>query len=87
MALYFYQGFSRDGKRVSGYLDAPTLQSVKEQLIKQQIYPTSIASAQQEARIPWWKRLLAGKVTVKEKVLFTKQLAVLLRWRSITPSA
>ncbi len=79
MALYFYQGFSRDGKRVSGYLDAPTVQSVKEQLIKQQIYPTSIASAQQESRIPWWKRMFAGSVTVKDKILFTKQLAVLLK--------
>jgi type II secretory pathway component PulF len=79
MALYFYQGFSRDGKKVSGYLDAPTLQSVKEQLIKQQIYPTSIGSAHQEARIPWWKRLFAGKVSEKEKILFTKQLAVLLK--------
>lgn len=79
MALYFYQGFSRDGKRVSGYLDAPSIQSVKEQLIKQQVYPTSISSAQQESRIPWWKRLFAGSVTVKDKILFTKQLAVLLK--------
>lgn len=79
MALYFYQGFSRDGKKVSGYLDAPSLQSVKEQLIKQQIYPTSIASAQQESRIPWWKRFFVGKVTAKDKILFTKQLSVLLK--------
>ena len=79
MALYFYQGFSRDGKRVSGYLDASSLQSVKEQLLKQQIYPTSIAPAHQEARIPWWKRLLAGKVPEKDKILFTKQLAILLK--------
>jgi type II secretory pathway component PulF len=79
MALYFYQGFSRDGKRVSGYLDASSLQSVKEQLIKQQIYPTSIALAHQEARIPWWKRLFAGRVSEKDKILFTKQLAVLLK--------
>lgn len=79
MALYFYQGFSRDGKRVSGYLDASSLQSVKEQLIKQQIYPTSIAPAHQEARIPWWKRLFTAKVSEKDKILFTKQLAVLLK--------
>lgn len=79
MALYFYQGFSRDGKRVSGYLDASSLQSVKEQLIKQQIYPTNIALAHQEARISWWKRLFAGKVSEKDKILFTKQLAVLLK--------
>jgi type II secretory pathway component PulF len=79
MALYFYQGFSRDGKRASGYLDASSLQSVKEQLIKQQIYPTSIALAHQEARIPWWKRLFAGRVSAKEKILFTKQLAILLK--------
>lgn len=79
MALYFYQGFSRDGKKVSGYLDAPSVQSVKDQLTKQQIYPTSITSAQQEARIPWYQRLFARGVSTKDKILFTKQLAVLLR--------
>ena len=42
MALYFYQAFSRDGKKVTGYLDATSVQGVKDQLAKQGIYPTKI---------------------------------------------
>lgn len=79
MALYFYQAFSKEGKRVSGYIDAPTAEGVKEQLVRQGLFPVKISPAQEEARKPWWQRLFAGKVTVKDKILFTRQMAVLLR--------
>ncbi len=79
MALYFYQAFSKEGKRVSGYIDAPTAEGVKEQLVRQGLFPVKISPAQEEARKPWWQRLFAGKVSVKDKILFTRQLAVLLR--------
>ena len=32
MALYFYQAFSKDGRKVTGYLDATSVQAVKDQL-------------------------------------------------------
>jgi type II secretory pathway component PulF len=79
MALYSYQAFSKDGKRISGYVDAPSTEAVKEQLVRQGLFPIKIEPARQEARKPWWQRLFAGKVTVKDKILFTRQLAVLLR--------
>lgn len=79
MALYSYQAFSKEGKRVSGYLDAPSAEGVKEQLVRQGLFPIKIAPAQEESRKPWWQRLFAGSVSVKDKILFTRQFSVLLR--------
>jgi type II secretory pathway component PulF len=79
MALYFYQAFSKDGKKITGTVDAPSLQVAKEQLSKQGIYPTSVTLSSQEAALPWWKRAFTRSITPKEKILFTKQLAVLLK--------
>lgn len=79
MALYLYQAFSKDGKKVTGTIDAPTLQSAKEQLSKQGIYPILVTLSSQAEALPWWKRLFAKGVSPKEKILFTKQLAVLLK--------
>ncbi len=79
MALYLYQAFSKDGKKVTGTIDAPTLQAAKEQLSKQGIYPISVSLATQEATLPWWRRFFTKNITIKEKILFTRQLAVLLK--------
>lgn len=79
MALYLYQAFSKDGKKVTGTIDASTLQSAKEQLSKQGIYPISVTLSSEAEAVPWWKRLFAKGVSPKEKILFTKQLAVLLK--------
>ena len=61
MALYLYQAFSKDGKKVTGTIDAPTLQAAKEQLSKQGIYPISVTLGTQEAALPWWKRFFLKK--------------------------
>src|SRR5579885_61696 len=79
MALYFYQAFSKDGKKVTGHIDAPTVQSVRDQLTKQGLFPIAIEIGTLEGKQPWWKRLFAKSVTVKDKILFTRQLAILLR--------
>ena len=79
MALYLYQAFSKDGKKVTGTIDAPTLQSAKEQLSKQGIYPIAVTLGTQDAALPWWKRFFLKSATPKDKILFTRQLAVLLK--------
>lgn len=80
MALYYYHAFSKDGKRVSGQLDAPSEQGAKDSLSKKGLFPVKIGLAKgSDAGIPWYKRMFEAKITVKEKILFTKQLAVLLR--------
>lgn len=79
MALYFYQALSKEGKKVSGHLDAATVEQVREQLTKKGMYPTTIKLSTPEATQSWWRRLLARGITTKDKILLTKQLAVLLK--------
>lgn len=79
MALYSYQAFSKEGKKITGYIDAATLQAAKDQLSKQGIYTISITPATQEATLPWYRRLFMPSIKPKEKILFTKQLVVLLK--------
>ena len=79
MALYFYQALTRDGKKTSGYIDAPSPASVKDQLVTKGMYPINIASAASRTQKSLFKRLFAGRVSTKNKILFTKQLAVLLK--------
>lgn len=81
MALYTYQAFSKDGKRISGTLDAQSATQVKEQLIKQGAYPITIARATEYSQ-SWWQRftgIFGSTISLNEKILFTKQLVVLLR--------
>src|SRR5262249_18278760 len=81
MALYYYQAISREGKRVTGRVDAATLQAAREQLARMGIFPTRIESAPErgEAEIPFYRRIFQRGVSLKDKVFFTKQLGVLLR--------
>lgn len=79
MALYFYQAFSKDGKKVSGYLDAGSEVAVKEQLQRKGIFPTKIERAVGGQKKSWWQRITEKAVSSKELILFTKQLAVLLK--------
>lgn len=79
MALYFYQAFSKDGKKVTGSIDAPSLQNVKEQLSRQGLYPTAITAGEGAAKGKWFSDLFTRGVSIKDKILFTKQLSVLLR--------
>lgn len=79
MALYAYQAFSKDGKKIRGQIDAPSLQGAREQLARMGIYPTIITPAPKEGQISWWRQLLQRKVDTKDKIFFTKQLSVLLK--------
>ncbi len=80
MALYYYKAFSRDGKQIIGQLDAPSESGVKDALVKRGLFPTEIGLVGGGgAGIPWYQRLFAGSVKPKDKILFTKQLAILLK--------
>lgn len=80
MALYYYHAFSKDGKRLSGQFDAPSEQAVKDSLIKKGLFPIEIGlSHGTSVGVPWYKQLFEGRVSLKEKIMFTKQLSVLLR--------
>lgn len=80
MALYFYQAFTRDGKKITGYLDATSIQGVKDQLAKQGIYPTRIElSSDKSAKKSFFSGLLERRIGLKDRIFFTKQLSVLLK--------
>lgn len=79
MALYYYQAFSKEGKKVSGYLDAGSDLAVKDQLQRKGMFPIKIERAVGGKQKAWWQRLFERPVAPKELILFTKQLAILLK--------
>jgi type II secretory pathway component PulF len=79
MALYFYQAFSKEGKKISGTLDAPSESAVREHLGAIGAYPINIQLTNEAARGAWWQRIFGPRVSLKQKILFTKQFAVLLK--------
>lgn len=80
MALYAYQALTKSGKKETGQLDAPSVSNVQEQLLRQGLYPVSIVLATGTSLgIPWYRRLFERAAGPQEVILFTKQLAVLLK--------
>lgn len=80
MALYTYQAFTKNGARTNGTIDAATQEAARDQLLKQGLYPISISTAAEHtSAFSFITSLFAKKISQKEKILFTKQLAVLLK--------
>jgi len=79
MALYSYQAFARDGSQVQGTLDAVSVAAVKEHLLKGGLFPVTINLVQTATQPSWWRSLFAHRITLKDKIFFTKQLSVLLK--------
>lgn len=79
MALYFYQALSRGGKSTSGQVDASSIQAAREQILKLGLYPVKISLPSEVSTGFSFKSLFAKKVDVKDKIFFTKQLALLLK--------
>lgn len=79
MALYSYQALSKDGKRSRGQLDGPSLQAIKEQLMRQGLYPIKVELATEAKKGFDFSFLFERPITPKDKIFFTKQLAILLK--------
>ncbi len=81
MALYYYEAFSKEGKKISGTLDAPTQTAVSDQLTKMGAYPIKIEPVREERRTGFQRvlGLFVRGIKPKDRILFTKQLAVLLK--------
>ncbi|MBU1007634.1 type II secretion system F family protein [Candidatus Dependentiae bacterium] len=80
MPLYQYDSFNRRGKKITGTIDAASKQDAITILRGQGLMPTNIeetSAAKLEG--PFWKRFFQKKVDIRTKVLFTKQLGVLLK--------
>lgn len=74
MALYKYQALSKEGKKVSGSIDAASVNQVQEILSQRDLYTIDISPSTSLGI-----KSLFFKVSQKEIILFTKQLAVLLK--------
>lgn len=80
MALYGYKAISKEGKSQKGFVEASSLSSAKEQLIRRGLFITEVTLTQEASfSLPWYKKLFKGKVSEKDKILFTKQLSILLK--------
>jgi type II secretory pathway component PulF len=80
MALYSYQAYGKDGKKTRGTIDAPSQEAVLQQLTKQGLYPINVQLAKDQAGAqPWYKTIFQKGISLKDKILFTKQLSVLLK--------
>lgn len=79
MPLYQYDSFSRRGKRIKGTIDASSIQAAKEVLKGQDLMPISLSEIAAEASGFSFKALFERTVDLRTKIIFTKQLSVLLR--------
>jgi len=79
MSLYNYDSFNRRGARVTGTIDAPSMQSAKEILQGQGLMPTKIVEVSAEKTGFSFAGFFEKKVAPQTVILFTKQLAVLLK--------
>ncbi|NDD55104.1 type II secretion system F family protein [bacterium] len=79
MPLYHYESLNRRGARIKGTLDAPTAQAAKETLQGQGLMPVKIVEVASEGATSLFARFLERPVKTGTVILFTRQLAVLLK--------
>ncbi|OGB86307.1 hypothetical protein A3J41_01805 [candidate division TM6 bacterium RIFCSPHIGHO2_12_FULL_38_8] len=80
MALYFYKALSKEGKKISGYLDGSSPEAVRAQLTAKGLYPFEIKlQTEASSSTSFIRGLFERPVASKDLILFTKQLAVLLK--------
>jgi len=80
MALYVYKALTKSGKRVSGQFDAVSPIAVRTELMSKNMYPISIKLYKDSSTFRlFFGTLFQSRVSFKDLVFFTKQLAVMLR--------
>jgi len=80
MALYFYKALSKEGKKISGQLDASSVESVRSQLTAKGLFPIEVKiTTEGGSGFSFIKSLFEKPVAIKDLIFFTKQLSVLLK--------
>jgi type II secretory pathway component PulF len=79
MPLYQYDSFNKRGERIQGSIDASTENEAKEMLKGQGLMPVSIKTTTGTSSSFSLKNIFEKSVDTKTKVIFTKQLGVLLK--------
>ena len=78
MPLYKYESYNRRGKKITGTIDATSQQAAITTLRGQGLMPINVAETSR-GKASFWKNLFRKKVDIRTKVLFTKQLGVLMK--------
>jgi type II secretory pathway component PulF len=79
MPLYKYESFNRRGKKISGTIDAASKQDAINTLRGQGLMPVSIEETTKVRSESFWRKIFKKKIEIRTKVIFTKQLGVLLK--------
>jgi type II secretory pathway component PulF len=79
MPLYRYDAFDKAGKTVRGTVESSSMEGVQDILRKKGLFLTSVILADSPEVGFSFQSLFEKSVDAKTKILFTKQLAVLLR--------
>lgn len=80
MAFFIYQAFSKDGKKITGKIEAVTIQNVREELYSKGLYPVSvILESSENSKNNIFGNFFEQKMPLKDKIFFTKQLSLLLK--------
>jgi type IV pilus assembly protein PilC len=74
MAVFVYTGRTRAGQTISGEMEAADREAVVARLRSQQVIATAVRAKPKDITLPW----LAGKVSEKEIVVFTRQFATMI---------
>lgn len=80
MALYSYQALGKDGKKIRGTIDAVSPQAVRDNLTKMGLYPIKIEVYVAGSIFQWsFRSFFRRSISLKDKIFFTKQMALLLK--------
>lgn len=80
MALYSYSALSREGKKVDGTVDASSASDARDKVTKLGFFPVKIVLTHEiKDRSSWLNIFSSSRVSLKDKIFFTKQLSVLLK--------
>lgn len=79
MALYEYQAYTKAGKRIKATIDAASLAQAREAIVRQGLYIIAIQASSTLTQGSLFKRLLTPAISFTDVILFTKQLAILLK--------
>ncbi|MFC1854904.1 type II secretion system F family protein [Candidatus Dependentiae bacterium] len=79
MPLFRYRALDRKGKTVSDTMDAATEKEVRDILRNKNLIPSKIYQMDHEKGGFGLAHLFEGRIETKTKVLFTRQLSVLLK--------
>lgn len=79
MALYEYQAYTKNGKKVRATIDASSLIQARELVSRQGLYVIAIETAKTTAQMSLFQRIFSRAISFSDTILFTKQLTILLK--------